>query len=77
MTQIPVRLLVRRHGPQARAPALLERMRCSQCGARPASAEWIDNPQGGASGTGYPPKKRVPLVLPGDTPPLLSRRQGA
>ena len=61
MTQIPVELLLQRHGLQVRAPALVARMRCSRCGAPPVSAEWIDNPQGGAFGTDYPPKKRVPV----------------
>jgi hypothetical protein len=37
-------------------------MRCAQCGSPPASADWIDNPQGGALGSEYPPKQRVPVV---------------
>ena len=62
LTQIPVRLLIQRHGPQATAPALLARMRCRQCGSPPVSADWIDNPPGGAFGTDYPPPRRVPVV---------------
>jgi hypothetical protein len=62
LTQIPARLLVERHGPEATAPALLARMRCSQCRSPPSSADWIDNPQGGAFGTDYPPAKRVPVL---------------
>ena len=64
LTQIPVRLLIQRHGRRARAPALVARMRCGWCGSRPTSADWIDNPQGGAFGTTYPPKKHVPVVSP-------------
>jgi hypothetical protein len=37
-------------------------MRCSKCRSPPASAEWIDNPQGGAFGTDYPPARRMPVV---------------
>ena len=59
---IPRKLLLRRHGPAARAPELVARMRCEQCGSRPAAAEWIDNPQGGAAGTDYPPPRRVPVL---------------
>ena len=73
-TSIPHRLLVQAHGRLARVPNLLARLRCAQCGSPPATAEWIDNPAGGALGSGYPPKKRVPLVLPGDTSPPLPRR---
>lgn len=62
--QVPNKLLARRHGARARVPELLARMRCEQCRARPASAEWIDNPAGGARGSGYPPPKRIPLALP-------------
>ena len=58
----PRKLLLRRHGPAARAPELVARMRCEQCGSRPAAAEWIDNPQGGAAGTDYPPPRRVPVL---------------
>jgi hypothetical protein len=60
--QSPRRLLVREHGPAARAPELVARMRCERCGSRPAAAEWIDNPQGGARGTDYPPPRRVPVL---------------
>ena len=60
--QTPRKLLLRKHGPDARAPELVARMRCEQCGSRPAAAEWIDNPQGGAFGTDYPPPRRVPVL---------------
>ncbi len=63
MMQIPHKLLARAHGPLARVPNLLARFRCGTCGARPIRAEWIDNPAGGAPGSGYPPAKRVPLAL--------------
>ncbi len=62
-TAIPHKLLVRRHGSRARVPDLLARFRCETCRRRPVLAEWIDNPAGGASGSGYPPAKRVPLAL--------------
>ena len=75
MRQISMKFLIRQHGPHARAPALVARKRCKQRCSRPASAEWIDNPAGGALGSGYPPKKRVPLALPGDASPPLPRRQ--
>lgn len=64
MRQIPIRLLIEQHGPRARATALVGRMRCNWCGSRPASAEWIDSPQGGAFGSDYPPPQRVPVVRP-------------
>ena len=64
MTQIQHKLLARWHGPRARVPALLARFRCETCGRRPVLAEWIDDPRGGAPGSGYPPKRRVPLALP-------------
>ena len=63
MTQVPHKLLVRMHGPQAWVPGLLARMRCRTCRKRPITAEWVDSPAGGASGSGNPPKKRVPLAL--------------
>ncbi|GAA0574404.1 hypothetical protein GCM10009416_11370 [Craurococcus roseus] len=69
MTQVPHRLLARAHGPRARVPGLLARFRCRTCGGPPVSAEWIDNPAGGAPGSGYPPKRRVPLRLPPSAPP--------
>ena len=61
-TQIPHGLLAKAYGPSARVPALLARFRCGTCGRPPILAEWIDNPAGGALGSGYPPKKRVPLA---------------
>ena len=73
-TSVPHRLLTQRHCARTRVPDLLARLRCSQYGARPASAEWIDNTAGGAFGSGYPPKRQVPLTLPGDTSPPLPRR---
>ena len=63
-TSVPHKLLTKRHGARARMLDLLARLRCSQCGSPPAKAEWIDNPAGGAFGSGYPPKRRVPLGLP-------------
>ena len=62
--QRSAQLLTKRHGARARMLALLARLQCSQCGSPPAKAEWIDNPAGGAFGSGYPPKRRVPLGLP-------------
>ena len=63
-TSIPHKLLTKRHGAFARVPDLLARLRCSQCGTSPITAGWIDNPAGGAFGSGYPPNRRVPLALP-------------
>jgi hypothetical protein len=65
-TDFPVPLLIRRHGPRARAPELLARMRCGGCGARPVSADYIDHPAGGAKGSGYPPPRRVPVLPVGE-----------
>ena len=67
-TSIPQKVLVRAHGAAARVPDLLARFRCATCGRPPIRAEWIDNPAGGASGSGYPPKKRVRLRLPAPSP---------
>lgn len=61
---MPHRLLVRAHGPRSLVPGLLARFRCRTCGEPPVSAEWIDNPAGGAPGSGYPPKRRVPMRPP-------------
>ena len=63
-TSIPHKLLVRAHGRLARVPDLLARLRCGTCRRRPVLADWIDDPRGGAPGSGYPPKRRVPLALP-------------
>lgn len=49
---------------RAWVPDLSARFRCVTCGERPVRAEWIDDPAGGAKGSGYLPKKRVPLALP-------------
>jgi hypothetical protein len=62
MRQIPIGLLLRRHGPGARAAELVARMRCARCGSPLASAEWIDNPQDGVPGSGYPVPHRVPVA---------------
>jgi len=67
--QAPRRLLARAHGPRARVPGLLARFRCRTCGGPPVSAERIDDPAGGAPGSGYPPNRRVPLRLPPLPPP--------
>ncbi len=57
---LPRRLLAAAHG--ARAPELLPRMRCGNCGARPRSAAWMDNPAAAGPRTLYPPPRRVPLA---------------
>jgi hypothetical protein len=64
-TSVPHKLLTKRHGARARVPALLARFRCETCGRRPVLAEWIDNPTGRGFGSGYPPKKRVPVFHTG------------
>ncbi len=59
---VPHKLLARRHGPRARVPDLLARMRCEACRRRPVLAQWVDSAAGGPPS--YPAVKRVPLALP-------------
>lgn len=59
---VPHKLLAKRHGPRARVPGLLARMRCGTCGRRPVLAHWVSDPRGGPPS--YPSVKRVPLRLP-------------
>ena len=63
-THMPQKLMAERHGPRAWVPHLVARFRCSTCRQPPIAAEWIDNPAGGAHGSGCPPPRRVPLRLP-------------
>lgn len=53
---LPTKLLVRAHGPTARLPALVARMRCNACNGRVTSAAMTANPQAGATGfaVGFP-----------------------
>jgi len=53
---VPVKLLVREHGPAASLPALVARMRCKSCNGRVADATMTANPQAGAVGyaAGFP-----------------------
>ncbi len=59
---VPHKLLAKRHGPRARVPELLARMRCEACRRRPVLAQWVDSAAGGPPS--YPAVKRVPLALP-------------
>ena len=61
LSRMPIQLLAHQHGPTARLPALVARMRCENCGEPPVLAELIDNPQGGTSGSNYPPAARRPI----------------
>lgn len=47
---LPVKLLTRAHGPDARLTAITARLRCSRCGARPTDARMSENPQAEAPG---------------------------
>ena len=47
---LPVKLLAREHGPETRVAAVVARLRCTKCGARPTGAELVESPQTSASG---------------------------
>ena len=64
LTYWPRRMLVDAFGTGASVPALLVRLRCQDCRGGPVLAGWVDNPSGGAHGSGYAPERRVPLALP-------------
>ena len=62
---MPVKLLLQQHGPDAQVSALVARMRCKRCQARPAAADLIDSPQAGTTGYlgAHEPQRRV--ITPG------------
>lgn len=53
---LPTKMLARQHGAEARLQAIVARLRCEKCGARPIEAELRDDVQTSASGyaRGYP-----------------------
>lgn len=53
---LPTKLLARQHGPAARLPAVVARLRCNACNGRVTSATMTENPQSGATGfaVGFP-----------------------
>jgi hypothetical protein len=54
-------LLIKRHGPAAKLPALVARMRCLTCERAPVSAAMVDDITAGAHGTGI---KKEPVRRP-------------
>jgi hypothetical protein len=62
---LPVQLLAKRHGADARPELLAARMRCQGCGARAAEADLVDRPQREARGfVGGGVAERIPLRRP-------------
>jgi hypothetical protein len=50
VAHLPVKLLTREHGPDARLPAIVTRLRCIGCGGRVSDARMTDNPAREAAG---------------------------
>ena len=62
---VPLRLLAGHQGWTLPLKALAARLRCPECGQRPHRITLVDNPAGGAIGSGYGPQRRLEVAALG------------